>query len=415
MDKVIFFVKNLFVMRKIKAGIESMEDLDCDCVSSLPEINAPLEGNRADYFLSIVEAPLLDVTTSMVISAFQAMGLPPVVLTNEYTDTVREEMTSLGIMDYIIKDEYFADNLLQAVRRVHRNISTEIIVVDDSEITRRQVRSILELQRLVVFEAGGGQEALRLLDEHHNVKLILTDFNMPGLNGVELIRAVRKTHPKNLLAVIGFSDVDNPGLSVRLLKNGADDFLYKTFIREELYLRVIQNLERIGHIEDLRKLSHTDYLTQLYNRRFFYEMGNKLFENVRRNNLKIAVAMLDIDHFKRVNDTYGHETGDLIIKHMADVLRSSVRAGDVVSRYGGEEFCVIAVSVDDQDSALLVFERIRVGVAEHSVNAGEAAVAVTVSIGVAVTMGDTLEATVNRADELLYQAKTGGRNRVVIG
>jgi len=414
MEKVIFYVKNLFVMRKVKAGIDSLESVSCDCVSSLSEAEALLRADRLAYFLSIVEAPLLDEAVSTAISGFKAAGLPPIVLTNEYTETIREEMASLGIMDYIIKDQYFAENLLQTVRRVHRNMSTEIIVVDDSEVSRKQARAVLELQRLVVREADGGEEALRLLEEHPDVKLLLTDINMPGMNGVELIRAVRKIRPKNRLAVIGFSDVDNPGLSVRLLKNGADDFIYKTFLREELCLRIVQNLEMLGHIDDLRRLSHTDYLTQLYNRRFFFEIGDKLFENVRRNNLRIAVAMLDIDHFKSVNDRFGHDVGDLAIKQVAAALHNAVRAGDVVARYGGEEFCVIAVNADTQ-TAPIMFERIRSGVSEIKIDTGDGALSVSVSIGVAVVMEKTLEETVNRADRLMYEAKTGGRNRVVVG
>ncbi|MBN2352185.1 MAG: diguanylate cyclase [Spirochaetales bacterium] len=414
MDKVVFYAKNLFVMRKVKAGIDSLESVSCDCVSSLSEAEALLRADRPAYFLSIVEAPLLDEAASAAVSGFKAAGLPPIVLTNEYTDTIREEMASLGIMDYIIKDQYFAENLLQTVRRVHRNMSTEIMIVDDSDVSRKQARTVLELQRLVVHEAGGGEDALRLLEEHPGVKLLLTDFNMPGMNGDELIRKVRKIRPKNRLAVIGFSDVDNPGLSVRLLKNGADDFIYKTFLREELYLRVVQNLEMLGYIDDLRRLSHTDYLTQLYNRRFFFEIGDKLFENIRRNNLRIAVAMLDIDHFKRVNDRFGHDVGDLAIQYVAAVLQRTVRAGDVVARYGGEEFCVIAVNVNEQ-TAPAMFERIRANVAESKIDTGDGVLSVTVSIGVAVTMGETLEDTVNRADALMYGAKTGGRNRVVVG
>jgi diguanylate cyclase (GGDEF)-like protein len=411
MENVIFYVKNLFVMRKVVSGMESRESISCDCVSSLTEARAALEKNQPAYFLAIVEAPVVDADTREAIGYFRTKGLSSVILTNGYTDAIQEVMTSLGIMDYIIKDELFVENLTRTVGRIRRNLLTEILIVDDSAVSRKQARNILELQKIIVREAENGQDALALLGDHPEIRMMLTDYHMPGMNGVELMRAARKIRPEKRLTVIGLSDIDNPGLSVRLLKNGADDFLYKSFISEELYLRVVQNLEMAERIEELRQSSHTDYLTRLYNRRFFFEVGEKLFENAKRNNL--TVAMLDIDHFKLVNDRFGHDIGDLAIKLVAAALTRTVRAGDVVARYGGEEFCVIAVNVDKQN-APVVFERIRANVAEGKIDTDDGGLSVTVSVGAATVMGKTLEETINKADKLMYEAKTGGRNRVVI-
>jgi diguanylate cyclase (GGDEF)-like protein len=413
MENILYFEKNLFVTRVVRSGLQSMNCFSCDCVSSLPEARHLIEEKQSKYFLSIAETPSLDEAARELIDYLKAQGLPPIILTNEFTEAIREKMTTRGIIDYIIKDEHFAENLMHTVRRIHKNVSTKIIVVDDSPVCREQVKTILEHQKLKVLETGDGREALRWLDEQPDVKLLLTDFNMPGMNGVELIRRIRKSHPINQLAIIGFSDADNPSLSARLLKSGANDFLFKSFIGEELYLRVIQNLEMVRHIEELKLLSNTDYLTRLYNRRFFFEVGGKIFENVNRKNLYMTLAMLDIDHFKNVNDRYGHDAGDLALKHVAGILTQAVRAGDIVSRYGGEEFCIIAINVN-KDTAPLVFERIRSNVAASKISLGTDELSITVSIGVATVMGETLEETIIRADKLMYEAKAGGRNRVMI-
>src|SRR3972149_1951938 len=206
MENILFFEKNLFVTRLVKSVLQSINGFHCDCVSCLTEAKILIEEKQNKYFLSIVEAPSLDKASREVIDYCQAQGLSPIILTNEYTDTIREEMMIQGITDYIIKDAHVAENLLQTVRRIQKNQSTKIIVVDDSPVCRRQVKIILEHQRLRVFETSDGHEASRLLDEHPDVRLILTDYNMPGMNGVELIRRIRKSHAKSQLAIIGFSD-----------------------------------------------------------------------------------------------------------------------------------------------------------------------------------------------------------------
>jgi diguanylate cyclase (GGDEF)-like protein len=414
MENVILYAKNLFVMHAVSTGLQSRASICCRCVSSLDEANISITEAQKSFFIAVVEAPVWDESARAVVDFFNAHGLAPIILTNEYTEAVRREVMGRRIMDYILKDEHFVDNLTQTVLRIRKNASEKILIVDDSPVSRKRIRDILELKRLNVLEAGDGCEAMRLLEENGDIGLVLTDFNMSGMNGVELIRAVRKNWPKDRLAVIGFSDADTPSLSARFLKHGANDFVFKTFIEDELYLRVVQNLETVGYIEELRKLSDTDGLTRLYNRRFLAAVGKKIFENVKRNNIRIAVAMLDIDHFKAVNDRYGHDVGDMAICHVAKVLAGAVRAGDVVSRYGGEEFCVIAVNVD-KDTAPLMFERIRAGVEEKHIDVGDSEIKVTVSIGAAVTMGATLEEMIGLADKLLYAAKAGGRNRLVIG
>lgn len=413
-EKVVFLTINLYVRRRIKNEFETLDGISCDFTDTLRGAQTLIGASPSGYFAGIIEAPLLDEESLLAVRDFASRGLPPVVLTNEYTDCIREEMNAGGIMDYIIKDARFIENLARTVGRIRRNMASTVLVVDDSPVARERIKSVLVRQKLNVVTAGEGEEALRLLHEHAGVSVMIVDYQMPGMNGVEVIQRARKTERKNRLAIIGLSDADNPGLSARLLKNGADDFLFKAFLREELYLRVVQNLEVNERLEELKRLAEIDPLTQLYNRRFFYEVGEKLFANVARKNMIIAVAMLDVDHFKAVNDRHGHSAGDQVLRFVARVLKRSVRSGDLAARYGGEEFCVIAVNVN-AETAAVIFERIRAAVAGESADTDGGPVSVTVSIGVTLAMAESLDKTIALADGLLYQAKTAGRNRVVVG
>jgi diguanylate cyclase (GGDEF)-like protein len=277
-------------------------------------------------------------------------------------------------------------------------------VVDDSRISRTQIMRSLETQKFIVLEASNGEEALNLLKRNPDTMLIITDYKMPRMDGFELIAQVRKEYATDRLAIIGISAYGSSLISIQFLKRGANDFITKPFLVEELYLRVKQNIEMLEHIDAFQKLSNLDFLTQLYNRRFFFEIGNKIFENAKRRNLELTTALLDLDRFKNVNDTFGHEAGDKALKHVADLLARNFRSADVVARYGGEEFAILAINMDRKQTDK-VFNRIRTLIKSQKMEVDGKKIELRVSIGVTTRIFDTLEETIKRADELLYEAK----------
>jgi diguanylate cyclase (GGDEF)-like protein len=162
----------------------------------------------------------------------------------------------------------------------------------------------------------------------------------------------------------------------------------------------------------LNELAIRDPLTGSYNRRYFYEIAHAYFNQMVRFSRPLSILMIDLDHFKRVNDTYGHAKGDLVLQRMAAVCRSLVRAPDIFSRYGGEEF-ILAMPETTLENALLVAERLRKAI--EALKNEEDGIPITVSMGVSQTMGEaglTLDVLINRADEAMYLSKRAGRNRV---
>ncbi len=168
----------------------------------------------------------------------------------------------------------------------------------------------------------------------------------------------------------------------------------------------------IEHIAEIKRLSHSDFLTNLYNRRYFFELGKKFFSSAKRRNTNFSVAMIDIDHFKSVNDTYGHDAGDEVLKNVAQILKNRFRESDIVSRFGGEEFCIFAADLTRNDS-IRVFEEIRNSVEQSYMTIGGESVGVTISIGVCTVPEDTLDDMIKQSDLMLYEAKRMGRNRLV--
>ena len=163
---------------------------------------------------------------------------------------------------------------------------------------------------------------------------------------------------------------------------------------------------------EIQDMANRDYLTKLYNRRFFFDMADQLYKNAKRNNSDIAVAMMDIDFFKKVNDSYGHDAGDFVLKGISKTLMKNVRESDVVARFGGEEFCLL-ITNSKPDAALKMVEKIRQIIEKEIFVFNKTEISVTISCGLAAKLGSSLGRMIKDSDSALYQAKDGGRNRCV--
>lgn len=362
---------------------------------------------------AVLDLVLPDAPHGEVVEFALESGVSAIVLTGEFSEAVREEFSSRHIVDYIIKEgPHSIGQLINTLKRLDANGSSKVLVVDDSRTSRQTVRTLLARHHFVVIESGSGKEALSILEKHPDVRLVITDFNMPGMDGFELTTNIRKNHPMDRMAIIGISGSGGSMMSARFLKHGANDFIVKPFSHEEFFLRVNQNMQMLDYIESIRYAAIKDHLTGLYNRRYFFDMGSKLFENAKRKSFDIAMAMIDIDHFKRINDTYGHAIGDEVLRHVSGMISGHFRSSDVVARLGGEEFCVMAPNMSS-DHCVRLFDSLRQDIQSTPLLTQEGNVTPTISIGLTTLMLDTLEQTLNRADELLYQAKNQGRNQVV--
>ncbi len=398
----------------LKRRIESELGFQVHWVTTYREAEDFLLGDTTGLLLALLDLNLPDAPMGEIVEMVISRGIPSIVFTGTMTKGMRETIWSYKVIDYVLKESsYNIDYLVSLVRRIHANREIKVLVVDDSRTMRFYIADLLKVHQYQVLEAENGVDALDLLQQNPDVKLVITDFNMPKMNGFQLTEEIREKFGKGDMAIIGISAQGNNLLSARFIKNGANDFLCKPFLTEEFYCRVNQNVEMIENIARIRDSSNRDYLTGLYNRRYFFEVGDKLFANSRRGHTTTTVAMVDIDHFKKVNDTYGHDAGDLVIKAVARILASRFRESDIVARFGGEEFCVMLTDMDS-GRASSIFDQLRRAIEEAETVSGGKAIRVTASIGVCTLLTDSLEEMVKCADEMLYEAKRAGRNRVIL-
>lgn len=304
--------------------------------------------------------------------------------------------------------------MVSMIGRLHRNPCIKTLIVDDSSIMRDQYSQLLQKHRYQVLQANSGEQAMQVLQEHPDIKLALVDYVMPGMNGVELTEAIRHTHPKEDLSIIALSGQDKEEVSVQFIKSGANDYIDKRMCIEGFYCRISHQVEMLENIQLLRESGQRDFLTGLHNRRYFFDAGRAMMASAARGGRNIALAMLDIDHFKNVNDTYGHDVGDQVIRDLADILRARFRESDLVARFGGEEFCVL-LNDSASHEAEQVFEELRQTIEKTPSESPYGDIAFTVSIGVCKNRQNDLETMITQADEYLYDAKRKGRNRVESG
>ena len=414
MNHVLLVEDSVFFSTIIKKRLETEVGVSVHVVASLRETNEILRGPVIAYDLALVDLNLPDAPNGEVVDSVLKKNIPTIVFTGMISSDIRNYILSRGVVDYILKDDAHSLDLAVAlISRLIRNASTKILMVDDSRTSRHITGSLLRSHQYKVYEAAGGEEALAILDREKDIRVLITDYNMSGMNGVELTRMVRSRYSKEELAVIGMSAYGDTFLSALFIKNGANDFINKPFLHEEFHCRVTHNVEMLEYIRKIRELSNKDYLTGLYNRRYFFDVGAKLFSARKRKDEEIAVAILDIDHFKKVNDCYGHDAGDLVLQSVARVLANGFEDPSIVARFGGEEFCVLTI-VEDRKSIADIFERLRKAVEEHVVKADGKKIRTTISIGVSMGLTDSLESMIGKADTMLYRSKNEGRNRVTL-
>ncbi len=305
----------------------------------------------------------------------------------------------------------------------------KILVVDDDSAVRSTIALMLEEEGYTVDKASDGNDALAKVRDV-KPELILMDVEMPGLGGREVCRIIKGNKNFGFIPVILVTARQDLHTKVEGFEMGADDYIVKPINMMELSARV-KSMLRIKGLQDelqekndrlksmnerLQELSMTDALTGIYNRLFFQKRFSYEFQRANRYRVQLSVMIMDLDHFKRINDTYGHQFGDFVLKRVGTLLLATVRQVDILARYGGEEIVVVCPETNFQQ-VQVVAERIRTAIESAEFCVESQSAKVTTSIGVAVFPDPkerirNMDEFLKLADDALYVAKQDGRNCV---
>ncbi len=364
-----------------------------------------------DFFITLCDLNLPDAPNGEIVDFVLSKNLPVIVLTGSMDDDLRKEMLDKNIVDYVYKGNIEDVNyIFSLINRLSKNRDIKVMLVDDSMVFRNEVKRMLQSQMFKVLVAAHGEEALNYMQNNQDIKLVLTDFNMPVIDGVELTKEIRENHSKSDVVIIAMTGNNDHLVSAKFLKIGANDFINKPFSKEELICRINNTLDAQEQIHLLGDMANKDPLTKLFNRRYFF----KEIINFYKNKSPFSIAMLDIDDFKKINDKYGHDIGDKVIVTLAKTLLKNTKGSDLVSRFGGEEFCIALRNVDKKQ-AIGFFAKLRKIISDFKINTNGNIINITVSIGVSFSDDKkNIKALIKEADDALYRAKNSGKNRVEI-
>jgi len=306
----------------------------------------------------------------------------------------------------------------------------KILIVDDDPVLRQILQTYMSRAGYDVALAENGQTALDIW-ERETIRLVITDWMMPVMDGPELIRRIRAVSAPAYTYIIMLTANESKGDVIYGLEAGADDYLTKPFNTGELRARVkigerILNLEnRLNQtLQQMEELATLDSLTGLLNRRALYTHAEAELSRSRRDRNPVSLMMLDIDHFKQVNDRHGHLIGDKALRLIADTLKVNKRPYDWAGRWGGEEFLLVLPNTDES-VAVTIAERMRLQILDTHLSVATGVLQLNASFGIASTASGLglsastselyhLDNLVARADEALMQAKELGRNRVCV-
>ena len=297
--------------------------------------------------------------------------------------------------------------------------SFPLLVVEDDPVSRRILEKSLTKNGRKVVTAGNGREALDLLEKTF-FPIVITDWMMPELDGLELCRRIREMEWPGYIFIILLTARGAVDDIITGLDAGADDYLTKPFNKAELKARLRAGTRILELYEEINTLSITDPLTQCYNRGYLMKYLTREIKRSIRYSNNLYIVMSDIDHFKNINDRYGHQAGDLVLQEYVSLIKNSFRNEvDWLARYGGEEF-ILVLPETGRDGAWQAAERIRSQVSEMVIPVNEEKMQITASFGISgfeshsTVTNISADALIEEADKCLYRAKREGRNRVVL-
>lgn len=402
----LLIIEDTPTIAKVQKQIGLKIGFEVDVAASLAEAIDLIE--QHNYFCAVTDFVLPDAPHGEAIQLTIGAEIPTIVMTGKLDNSTRDYVSRYPIVDYITKESHQAYRYLETqLTRLPKNKEVRILIVDDSLATRNHLNNLLIRHKYKVAQAADGELALKQLEQHSDIKVIITDNEMPVMDGITLTGRIRKKFTNDEKIIIGISGTKDNYVSARFLKSGANDYLRKPFYPEEFYCRLGHNIEMMDNIATIRKQANSDYLTNLPNRRYFFEQAKIISNKKKSNNRTVILAMIDIDHFKVINDNLGHDVGDEVLKGLAKIFMT-LFSDQLVARLGGEEFAIYFDNINFE-SVRNRLESFRSHIEEITIHD----VSFTISIGLTQQANYDIDEVLKIADQHLYTAKESGRNIVI--
>lgn len=411
MKKYLLVEDSPIVAKIIKHLSKGNTLFECDIANSFDDAKRLISAAQTPYFVAIVDLNLPDAPNGEVVDFTIGQKIPTIVLTGTYDDQKREDMLSKRIVDYVVKESRFSyEYVIKLIERLAKNQEIKILVADDSSVSRNYIRDLLKTHRYEVFTADDGDSALTVLEQHPDIKLLITDYNMPRMNGFELVKNIRREISKNELVIIGLSGEGNGKLTAKFIKNGANDFLNKPFSHEEFHCRIMHNIESMEYAQKLKHLAFHDYVSDLPNKQKFLGDAQTELAKLHEHKTPVSLALIAIDQLDTIQDKYGLDAPDFTIKNLASVIPKAFSRFSY-ARLSDANIAVLLSGLT-LDQASQLSETFRVMIEDQIVLTPEISFNFTISVGITQDNTASINELLRQADNKLYLALKNGGNQI---
>ncbi len=413
MNKVLVVEDSDMVIKVLRHLVQTLlPDYQAIYATSLAQVKSVCEEHQDGFFAALVDLNLPDAPDGEVVDFMLAKKIPTIVLTGSYDEKKREQLFSKGIVDYLTKEGRYAySKAVEMVLRLEKNQQIKVLVVDDSDMSRKHVVNLFKRHLYQVLQAEDGVDAIKVMLENPDIKLLITDYNMPRMDGFELVKNLRYKYDKTDLIMIGVSGESGEALSAKFIKHGANDFLHKPFHPEEFYCRINHNIEFLELVEKIAFNASHDHLTGLYHRAQFFNLGRELHKSSLEKKGQLAAAVINIDQFRRVNHEYGNQWGDEALKQIAQSLELML-GRFLLARADGDDFYLLVGGLDNEKVLSLV-TRVKQLFSAEKIRVNGQELQFTFSAGVSNHLFQSLDQQLANALVYMQRAKDAGGNMVI--
>ena len=402
------------ILLGLKNTIEQKLGYNVYAATSMKECADVLLKQKGKFDLALLDFGLPDAPNGEIITFIKKFNIPSIVLTGTKLEKEHPLFQNENLIDYIIKKgSYSIEYSVNIVKRFILNANSEVLIVDDSKTFALKMQMLCKKYNLKAIVSHSAKEALEVVKQRPNLKLVLVDYMMPQMNGLELTMELRKTYQKDELAIIALSGMSEKEVVASFLKYGANDFLYKDFSNEEFFARVNSNLEVLELFCITQDKAKKDFLTGVFNKNYLLNVGSEIHKRAKDKQELLAVILIDIDNFRTINESYGHDVGDEVIILLSKLLLESLNKDSIVTRMGAEQFCVL---LQNRPYAEIyqIFSEFKEKVKQNSVEIDVGKIDFSISIGASIDKKETLEEMIEDADEALANAKHKGGDQIII-
>tara|TARA_R110001592_G_scaffold175466_2_gene414646 strand:- start:8400 stop:9650 length:1251 start_codon:yes stop_codon:yes gene_type:complete len=410
MKKYLLVEDSPIVIKIIKHISKQLSGFDYDVASTFEEAKGLIAKNGADYyFVAVVDLNLPDASDGEVVDFTIKQKIPTIVLTGTFDEEKRDAMLSKKIVDYVVKESRFSyEYVMKLIQRLSKNQKIKILVADDSKMSRNYIRELLKTHRYDVIVADDGDTALELLEQHPDIKLLITDYNMPRMNGFELVKNIRREISKNDLIIIGLSAEGNGKLTAKFIKNGANDFLNKPFSHEEFHCRIMHNIESLEYALKLKHLAFHDYVSDLPNKqKFFLDTETEIIK-AHKQGAPVSLALISIDHLNSLKNKYGLDAPDATMKSLSSIIPKAFGRFNY-ARLSDSNIAVLLSGLCLEQASKLI-ESFRILVEDQIVLMDQISFNFSISSGISQDDQASITDLLRQADNRLYLAKENGGN-----